>query len=177
MSVISTPGITANSYASNALFVSVCSSDPYKQDYTVVEAEQDRALITATQLFDDMYGDRYKGEIYDTDYALYWPRTGVTDPRTGLEITVYTAYPDDLARATALQAYHIDKNDRQIESADQSSAVKRQKLEGVGEVEYSSTTEQKQANYRSVIHHEVSRIMAKWVDGGISPYSAVMTRG
>ncbi len=178
MSVISTPGTTANSYASNAQFVTFMENDPWKKDdYPTGVADQDRALISATQLLDDVYGDKYKGTIYDTTYALYWPRTGVTDPRTGLDITTYTTFPYDLMRATALQAYHLFQNDRQQETADAVSLNKREKLDGVGEVERFDTSEQRSVLDRPAIHPEVSRIMAKWVDSASGKYSSVMDRG
>lgn len=177
MAVDSVPSPTANSYISNADAIAVWQSDPYKLDYASVITDQDIALKSATALLDDIYGDSYKGAIYDTSYTLYWPRTGVTDPRTKQSITDYTTYPSDIARATALQAYHICANDRQAETADLVSSNTREKLDGVGEVERGSTSEQRKALSRPTIHPEVARIMDNWVTGTTSAYSSVMSRG
>jgi len=175
MAVDSVPSATANSYISNADAIAVWEADPYKQDYATVITDQDVALIASTTMLDDIYGASYDGKLYDASYSLYWPRTGVIDNRTGVLITDYTSYPTDLARATALQAYHISKTDRQTESADQVSAVKREKVDVI-EVEYQTTSEQKQANYRTVIHPEVERIMSKFVSGSASGFTNVMYR-
>lgn len=177
MSVISIPSSTANSYASNAEAIAVWSIDPHKTDYPTVETSQDQALRTATQQLDDTYGDKYKGELYDATFALYQPRTGVTDPRTGVIITDYTVYQDDIKRATAIQAYYVFKNDRDAESADLVSTNTSEKLEGVGSVSRGTTSEQIQATNRSLIHDEAARIMTKWVDGITSKYSTVIERG
>lgn len=177
MAVDSIPSPTANSYTSNADAITIWQSDPYKLDYAAVITDQDIALKSATALLDDIYGDSYKGAIYDTSYALYWPRTGVIDSRTGLLIDDFTSYPDDLARATALQAYHLYANNRQAESADLVSSNMREKLDGVGEVERGTTSEQKQATSRPTIHPEVARIMSKYVTGGTSSFTSVMSRG
>lgn len=177
MSVDAVPGVSATSYVSNADAIIVWQNDPYKQDFPTVEADQDRALITATQMLDDVYGDQYKGIIYNTTYALFWPRTGVIDHRTGLLITDFAAFPVDIARATALQAYHVNKNNRQEESADRVSTNVREKLDGVGEIERADTSDQRSATDRPAIHPEVSRIMSRWVTGGSSQYSSVMSRG
>lgn len=177
MAVDAIPSPTANSYASNAYAIAIWQNDPYKQDYPATEAEQDRVLITATQQLDDTYGDSYNGLIYDTTYSLYWPRKGVTDPRTGLIITDYADYPSDIKRATALQAYYVSKNNREAETADLVSTNISQKLDGVGSVSRGSTSDQIQATNRSLIHDEVARIMSKWTTGGNSKYSTVMYRG
>lgn len=177
MAVDAIPSPTANSYCSNAYAVEVWSNDPYKQDYATVIADQDIALKSATALLDDVYGENYHGKIYDTSYALYWPRTGVTDPRTGLVNTDYTVFPIQLARATALQAYHLSKTNRQSELADSVTGVKRERVEGAVEVEYATPADQKQAEYRPVIHEEVDRIMAQFVTGGTSSSIQIMSRG
>lgn len=178
MAVISQPpSPTSNSYISNADAVAIWQNDARKTDYPTVEADQDRALRSATQLLDDIYGTSYKGAIYNTSYALYWPRTGVEDPRTERDITDFTTYPADIARATALQAYHLFKNDRQVETADLVSANIRERLEGVGEIERGSVAQQRLAASRPAIHEEVARIMRNWVNGGTSQYSSIMVRG
>lgn len=178
MAVISQPpSPTSNSYISNADAVAVWSGDARKQDYPTVEADQDRFLRGATQLLDDVYGAAYKGDIQNADNALYWPRTGVTNPRIMRTITDFTVYPADIARATALQAYHMFKNDRQQETSDIVSANIRERLEGVGEIERGSVAQQRLAASRPAIHEEVARIMRNWVNGGTSQYSSIMVRG
>jgi hypothetical protein len=177
MSVDSIPSATANSYISNADAISVWSNDPYKLDYATVITDQDIALKAATTMLDDVYGDYYNGVIYDTSYSLYWPRERVNDPRTGEPITDYASYPSDLARATALQAYHISAHNRQEETADLVSANTREKLDGVGEVERGTTGQQRSALSRPTIHPEVARIMSNFVTGGTSQYCGDMVRG
>ena len=177
MAVIAVPGTTANSYVSNTAAVALWSNDQRKQDYPTAEADQDRVLTGATTLLDDVYGESYNGEIHDTSFALYWPRENVTDPRTRQRITDFTTFPADIARATALQAYHLFKNDRQQESADFLSGIRSQELEGVGRIERASVSEQRSALTRPTIHPEVARIMAKWTTGGFSQYSSNMARG
>jgi|21_taG_2_1085346.scaffolds.fasta_scaffold09838_5 hypothetical protein len=177
MAVNATPSPTANSYVSNSDAIAIWQNDPRKQDYPAVEADQDRFLMSATAILDDMYGAYYKGTLQNANNALYWPRTGVEDPRTKAVATSYSAYPPDIARATAMQAYHLYKHDRQVEKADRVSANKREKLDGVGEIERGSTSEQSQATVRPVIHPEVSRVMRNFVNGVVSPYVSVMSRG
>lgn len=177
MAVDAIPSPTANSYISNADAIAIWSADPYKLDYAAVITDQDIALKTATSMLDDVYGASYKGAIQDADNALYWPRTGVTDSRTGVLITDYTDYPADLKRATALQAYHLYANNRETESADLVSTNVREKLDGVGEIERASVSQQRSATNRPTIHPEVARIMSPYVTGGTSVYSSVMSRG
>lgn len=176
MAVDAIPSPTANSYISNADAIAIWSADPYKLNYAAVVTDQDIALKTATAMLDDVYGTSYKGTIQDADNALYWPRTGVTDPRTGALITDYTDYPSDIKRAAALQAYHLYANNRETESADLVKSVKSTKV-GPIEKEYADVSQQRSATNRPVIHPEVARIMSPYVTGGTGLYSSDMGRG
>lgn len=177
MAVIANPpSPTSNSYISNADAIAIWSADPYKLDFNAIITDQDIALKTATAMLDDVYGASYKGTLHDADNSLYWPRTGVTDPRTGVVITDYTDYPADIKRATALQAYHLYANNRETESADLISTNVKEKLDGVGEIERGTTAEQRSATNRPVIHPEVARIMGPYVTGRTSEFSSMMGR-
>lgn len=178
MAVIANPpSPTSESYVSTDDAITIWQNDPYKNlDFNTIITDQDIALKTATAMLDDVYGSSYKGIIEDADNALYWPREGVTDPRTGDLITDYTDYPADIKRATALQAYHLYKNNRETESADLVKAVKRTKVDVI-EKEYADVSQQRSATNRPVIHPEVARIMGPYVTGGTSTYSSTMGRG
>ena len=156
---------TANSYISNADAILVWAADPYKQDYSTVDAEQDRSLKTATNILNDTYQTRYLGTITNAANALYFPRDKVTNPRTGVDF-ITTIYPDILARATALFAYYIQKTDRNLEIKTQSQGpITEKTLQGVGSFKYAAPTSVA-TQMKYTIPDEVLRVLSPLIDGG-----------
>ena len=95
-------GITgANSYCSVA-FATSYFSDRGGTVWAAIatEAEQDQALIQATDYIEKRFGDKFIGEKDDHDNVLSWPRKWVYD-RDGRLIYDATTIPLELKRATA----------------------------------------------------------------------------
>lgn len=170
----SSPGPTANSYSSLVDAKAYWDNDPNKDYSGLVDETLAKALITATMLIDLQYGERYKGELYDQSYALYWPRTGATDGR-GVAITDYTEFPAGLAQAAAEQAYYGAQEDREAEAV--LSATVMERVEGAVTVQYGDVSEQRQAATKRLLVSRVELLLKPFVSGGTGSYGSVMSRG
>lgn len=173
--VVSDPGATANSYISLASAKSYWDSDPNKDYSGIADETLAKALITATLLLDAHYGGRYKGLLYDDSYALFWPRTDVTDPR-GVAITDYTVFPVQLGLAVAEQAYYGAQSDREAEA--ELTGVSMERVEGAITVQYASASDQRIAASKPLFVDRVEALIAPFlIGGGGGRYVGFMTRG
>lgn len=172
--IISDPGATANSYISVADAKAYYDFDPNK-DYSAIDDETlAKALITATMLADAYYGDKYKGYLYDSAYALFWPRTSVTDQR-GVVISDYTTFPTQLGWAIAEQAYYGATEDREAEPV--IDAVTMERVEGAVTVQYSDVSDKRIAASKPLFVSRAQQLMSPFVIGGGSGMVQVMSRG
>lgn len=170
--VISDVGATANSYVSVADTLVYWSLDPYKKDNTYLEEDIAVSVIAATNQLNSEYWDKYNGYLYDTSYALHFPRTSVRDSR-GVEITDYTTFPAELGRAVAMQAWYMLEEDRTSEVA--TSNVKKLEMDGLGSKEFFSTSQQMSLK-KKVIHEEVEKILGPYISTGSGKYSSFLGR-
>jgi len=76
---------------------------------TADSAQRDQALITATSILDDL---SWVGVAMDASQPLAFPRSGsYFDPRVGTYVTLSSAVPDRIIKATCELAYHLLNND------------------------------------------------------------------
>lgn len=179
--VISDPGSNANSYAAVSFYKSVLGGDPNKDISGETDESIAQRLINASSQIDFENFDNFQGELYDEDYSMMFPRTGLTDYR-GLSVTDYTEFPEQLQLATIYQAYHIGKIDFYAEDQGLPEiTVKKQKLEGVGEKEFFSATERGKATGKDKWGKEVNRYLKSFLitplTGGSGWSISVMGRG
>lgn len=172
--IISDVGTTANSYISVADAKAYYDTDPNKDYSAITDETLAKALITATLLTDAYYGAKYKGDLYDSTYALFWPRTSVYDPR-GVAITDYTVFPTQLGYAVAEQAYFGATTNREAELT--ISGVLSQTLEGVGSQTYQSASDQRIAGSKPLFVARAQQLIAPFVVGGGSAYVGTLQRG
>lgn len=174
ITVDSTPSSTSNSYASVPDTKLIWDDDPYKNDYSAFTDDQiGRALISATSQLDGEYGQRYKGQLFDSEFSLFYPRTGISDAR-GVSITVFTVFPADIALAASTQAWYILQSDRGAEVS--VSGVSKQKMDGLGELQFFNPNQQLAAKL-TLIHSETKAIINPYVTGGTSQYVSLVGRG
>lgn len=161
--VISHPGETANSYVSVARYKSVLSGDPHKDISGETDESIAQRVINATSQIDFENFDNLQGELYDADYATLFPRTGLTDYR-GQEVTDYTVFPDQLQLAAIYQAYYISQVDYYAKDEELPAVeVKKKKMEGVGELEYFSSSERAKASSVDKWGKEVNRYLKSFL--------------
>ena len=176
MTVIATPSTTSNSYASNAYAVQVWQADPHKTDYPATTSAQDLALKSATSILNDTYQQKFLGTITNAVNALYFPRDGVMNPRTGVYFET-AAYPDILSKATAVFAYYINKTNRNTETQVQGQGpVVEKSLEGVGTFKYAAPSVVKVQEIYT-IPEEVLKILSPLISGGSSNGFGVSVMG
>lgn len=171
--VISDVGSTANSYASVAYTKSIWLLDQFKKDYTFTDEDIGRAVISATKTFDKAYWNSYLGTLFDESYALFFPRTGISDSRK-VAILDYTSFPAEIAEATAIQAYYLASSDRNAEI--DPSLVKQMKMDGLGSKEYFSVGSQLNAK-KNLIAEEASLIISPYILSSGGKYSSLFLRG
>jgi hypothetical protein len=161
----------ANSYVSLVEAKYYWELDPYKKSYAYTNDQIARALISSTNSIDYFYQGTFKGDIFDPTIPLFFPRKNIKDAR-GVEIKDMTVYPKDIKRATAIQAYYSLEFDRNEEAS--ISAVKSQKMDGLGSQEFFSPSIQASAK-KPLIHEEAQSIMQPYVS--FSKYSVMIGRG
>jgi len=175
ITVNSEPGASSNSYASVARYKEILGIDPYKDISLQDDEDIAKALLYATSYLDGEIQDKVLGELYNQDYALLFPRTGINDYR-GVAITDYSVFPEQLIKATIYQAWWVTQKD--IASADPSiSGVKRQDFEGLGSQEFFEPGKQMGANKVQKLAKEVPALMDSFIIGSLSGRLNVMMRG
>lgn len=168
-------GTDANSYASLADYKAVLGIDPYKDITAQTDEQIAQSLIYASFYIDGQIQDKVLGQLYDKTYATLFPRIGLVDYR-GVEITDYTVFPDQLIKATVYQAWWVTQKD--IAAADPAlSAVKKKEMEGLGNIEYFSPSEQRMAWKVSRLAKEVPALLDSFVTGSLGGNMQVMLRG
>ena len=177
ITVISDVGPTANSYSSVANIKEQWDKNP-NIDYSLLDDETIAQLaILSTESLDLEYGANYSGALYNEDYALFWPRTGVHD-RRGIIIDDYTVFPSDLANAVAAQAWWMNEVNLiglQVDSG--VSEVKSNDLEGLGGKEFFGVSDQLLASRKSPVSSGAKKWLDSMVLGGTSAYIQTMYRG
>lgn len=123
---------TANSY------LSVSDADDYhtdlgQSDWTGTDAVKESALRKATKYLDSTYV--WAGTIKSTTQSLNWPREGVVDSE-GRDLD--NQVPSKIKDATAELALLSLSGDL-VTTTTNSDYVKREKIEGAVEVEYSAS--------------------------------------
>lgn len=132
MAVDATPGgATSNSYISNAGAITYWTDRNNAAWGAASSAEQDAALIEATQYLDGKYD--WVGVIESTSQALGWPRSNAYD-KEGRELTGIPVKLEQACAELALQALSGTLVDPQ---ADRGGRTKREKVGDI-EVEYFS---------------------------------------
>jgi len=129
---------TADSYLSQANADTYIANHGNSTDWSGATSDQkDEALRLATQWLDLTYGQRWKGIRSNSDQALDWPRSGVSD-RDGRAIDT-DELPQKLLDATAEMALrHITETDGIMPDEADAAPVKQEKIK-VGEIEESVT--------------------------------------
>jgi hypothetical protein len=111
--IITTPGITANSYCSLLEGGAYFDTHLYKDAWETADTEtQTRALLLATRLLDEHMN--WNGRKYTQQQSLRFPQSGHVD-RDGY-IVDCTTIPQDLKKGTAEFAGHLILSDRTVES-------------------------------------------------------------
>ena len=127
-------GASANSYATLAEY------NQYRENHglaTVLAAVGEPALIVATSWVDSFYRSRWNTQSrVATTQALHWPQSGAT-LYDGTAIST-TAIPTQVKEAVYEYAISRSNASQTTLAPSEGSNTKRQKLEGVGELEYFS---------------------------------------
>ena len=168
-------GMDANSYASLADYKAILGIDPHKDISDQTDEQIAQALIYATFYLDGQIQDKVLGRLYDKTYALLFPRIGLVDYR-GVRITDYTVFPDQLIKATVYQAWWITQKDVSAPTA-QTSGVKKKQMEGLGNIEYFSPSQQATANRVQRLAKEVPALLDSFISGSLGGNVQVMLRG
>lgn len=144
--VESDPGPNANSYSAIQFYKDYLANDPHKDISLQTDDEIAQSLINSTATLDTEYGDtqQYDGTLYDSTYALCWPREGVTDIRTDELIDEYTAFPAALQKATAVMAWYVQAGARYVEDSAPGQVpdgtvvgnIDEKELDGTGKIAY-----------------------------------------
>lgn len=104
----------------------------------------DALLVRATDYIDRQFGDRFLGFRTDPEQSLEWPRKAV--PKNGYQYS--STYPSDSIPDALKQAVcDIALALSQDMPETPESAVKRKKLDGVGEYEYFEPSTQETSGY------------------------------
>ena len=104
---------------------------------------------------------------------MFFPRKGISDSRK-VAIVNYTIFPEELAEATAIQAYYLASSNRNAEV--DPSVVKQMKMDGLGSKEYFSVGSQLNAK-KNIIADEASLIIAPYILSSGGKYSSLFLRG
>lgn len=174
--IISDVGANANSYISIDFAKSQWSMDKNKDFSSFTDEAIAKLCIMATSVIDLEYWALFDGELFNSDYALMFPRTGLTDMR-GVQITDYTVYPVELMLATAELAYYLNANDGYLSVT--LSGVKSQSLDGVGSKEFYDLADLRSATKIDVIPTKARKLLEPLLIGGQSygDYTASFVRG
>ena len=168
-------GSEANSYASLSAYKDALGLDPYKDISLQTDEQIAKALIYSTSFINGEIQDKVLGRLYDNSYSLLFPRFDLVDYR-GVRITDYTVFPEQLIKATIYQAWWITQKD--IAASDPAiSGVKSQAMEGLGDIEYFSPSQQRVANKVQKLAKEVPALLDSFVRGSLSGNVQVMMRG
>ena len=168
-------GMDANSYASLADYKSILGIDPHKDISEQTDEQIAKSLIYATSFINGQIQDKVLGQLYDKTYATLFPRLGLVDYR-GVAITDHTVFPEQLIKATIYQAWWITQKDVSAPTA-QTSGVKKKEMEGLGNIEYFSPSQQATANKVQNLAKEVPALLDSFVRGSLGGNVQMMLRG
>lgn len=176
VTIIDDVGANANSYVSVSYIKSQWSVDPNKVFSSLTDEDIAKLAIYATSIFDAELWAMYDGDLFNTSYALFWPRANVQDSR-GVRITDMTVFPNDLKKAVAEQSWYLNDND--VFAQVQISGVKQQVLEGVGSKTFYDLGELRSALSKSIISDLASKLVSPLLIGQSygSKYSNHIVRG
>ena len=176
INIIDDVGSTANSYVSVDYVKSRWNLDPNK-DYSTLDDEAIAKLaIYTTSIFDSEFWAMYDGYLYNSSYALFWPRTGVTDSR-GIAITDYTVFPTDLKNAICEQMYYL--NDNNVFAVVNITGLKQRVLEGTGSQTFYDLGELRSALSKDVIGTLAGKMISPLLIGNSysNAYTNTIVRG
>lgn len=148
-------GASSNSYATAAQADTYHEAHVSGATWTAATDDQKcRALVQATRQLDAYV--EWDGYAASTTQALAWPRTGLYDPNTEVDLPS-DALPDELVWATAEQARHLLAGDRAAESTAEVQGVTRIAAGSV-ELEFAPTSGTRQ----SVLAPAAYQFIAQW---------------
>ena len=120
-------------------YASIAEADQYAENYSLSDwlalSSDDlkkQYLNKAAQYLDGFYGDSWRGVPAEADQALSWPRSGVYKADGSLLAS------DQIPKAVKnaqIEAANFFASGTDI-TADQGPAATREKLDGLGEIEY-----------------------------------------
>lgn len=120
-------------------YASIAEADQYAENYalSVWSALSDddlkkQYLNKAAQYLDGFYGDSWRGVPAESDQALSWPRAGVY--KSDGSLLASDSIPKAVKYAQ-IEAANFFASGTDI-TADQGAAAVREKLDGLGEIEY-----------------------------------------
>ena len=161
--IIDDVGSSANSYVNVAYVKSRWNIDPNK-DYSSISDETIAKLaIYSTQVFDSEFWAMYAGYLFNSYYALFWPRYGTYDSR-GVSITDYTVFPEDLKKSIAEQMWYLHSND--VFAVISIGDIKSQTLEGVGSKEFYDIGARRAALTKNIISDLAAKMISPLLIGG-----------
>lgn len=125
---------------------------------------KDQALVTATRMLDRQ---RWQGSKYDSEQALAWPRSGVTD-REGNSIDE-TAVPQDILDATCELALSLIIDSDVQNSSSSSQNIKRVQA-GSASVEYFRPTFG--GRFPTIVQELVGYLLSSSAAGLLEPWAS-----
>lgn len=176
VTVISDVGATANSYVSVAETKAQWALDPNKDASGFTDEQIAVFVIYATEVTDAENWALYDGYLFNPDYALFFPRAGLTDSR-GVKISDMTIFPKDLKKSVIEQAYYLSSND--VFATLNLNGVKSQSLTGVGSKTFYDLGEYRAALKKNVMSDLAKKYLSALLIGGSagSDYTARFVRG
>ena len=174
--IIDDVGPSANSYVNVAYVKSRWDIDPNK-DYSLIDDETIAKLaIYSTQVFDSEFWAMYAGYLFNSSYALFWPRAGAYDSR-GVSITDYTVFPEDLKKSIAEQMWYLQSND--VFAVISIGDVKSQSLDGVGSKTFYDIGARRSALTKNVVSDLAAKMISPLLIGGTygNSFSNPVVRG
>lgn len=160
--IINDVGPTANSYVSVSYVKSQWSVDPNKDFSSLSDEDIAKIAIYATSVFDAEFWALYDGTLYNSSYALFWPRTGTYDSR-GVPINDMTLFPNDLKKAVSEQSWYLNGND--VFAPLNISGVKQKVLEGTGSKTFYDLGDLRSALSKSVVSDLASKLISPLLIG------------